>query len=117
MIYLIDGDISVLRAIELFIESTGMEYQSFENSEAFLAKVKPSEGDLILLDLSMPVNLACEQLKEFFRNDIKAPVLVVTVFDNDKFRKCCRQYGVKGIMRKPVDGEALIDLIKYSLPV
>jgi FixJ family two-component response regulator len=117
MIYLIDGDVSVLRAFELFIESAGMEYQSFENSETFLAKVKPSVSDLILLDLSMPVKLACEKLQKFFRNDVKAPVLVVTVFDNDKFRECCRQYGVKGIMRKPVDGEALIDLIKYSLPV
>ena len=33
MIYLIDGDLSVLRAFGLFIESAGMEYQSFEKTE------------------------------------------------------------------------------------
>jgi FixJ family two-component response regulator len=116
MIYLIDSNISVARAFELFLESAGMEYRSFKDTESFLAGVKPLAGDLILLDLSMPVTTACELLKKIFHYDLQAPVIVVTVVDDDHFRECCRQYGVKAIMRKPVDGEALIDLIKYSLP-
>lgn len=117
MIYLIDSDISVLRALELFLESAGMECQSYQNSDSFLAKIKPSASDLVVLDLSMSRIIACEHLKRFSQNDIQIPVIIVAIFDDDQFRDCCRQYGVKGIMRKPVDSEALIDLIKYSLPV
>jgi FixJ family two-component response regulator len=115
MIYLIDADISVLRALELFIESAGMEYRSFQSTTSFLTAVKPSPSDLILLDVSVPGLIACEVLKRFRRDVPSIPILVVTVFDDDQFRECCRQHGVISILRKPVDGEALIDLIKYSM--
>jgi CheY-like chemotaxis protein len=45
------------------------------------------------------------------------PVIVVTAFDEPHTREICTSYGVKAYLRKPVDGEALIDLIKYNLPV
>jgi FixJ family two-component response regulator len=115
MIYLIDADNSVLRALELFIESAGMECRSFQSTTSFLSAVKPSPSDLIVLDLSKPGLIACDLLKKF-RHDVQStPILVLTVFDDDHFRECCRQHGVISIMRKPVDGESLIDLIKYSI--
>jgi FixJ family two-component response regulator len=115
MIYLIDADISVLRALELFVESVGMECRSYQSTTSFLTAVKPSPSDLIVLDLSMPGLIACELLKNFRKDVQSIPILVLTVFDDDHIRECCRQNGVISIMRKPVDGEALIDLIKYSI--
>lgn len=117
MIYLIDRDLSVLRAFELILESAGMEYQSFQNTDSFLVNVKPTINDLVVLDLSKPGKTACEQLKKICQDDLQIPVIVVTVLEDNQFRECCKQYDVKAIMRKPVDGEALIDLIKYSLPL
>lgn len=117
MIYLIDADISVLRALELFIESAGMEYRSFQSTTAFLTAVKPLPNDLIVLDLSMPGLIACDLLKKFRKDVPSISILVVTVLDDIQLRECCRQHGVISIMRKPVDGEALIDLIKYSMIV
>jgi len=115
MIYLIDADVSMLRALELFIESAGMEYRSFQSTTSFLTEVKPLISDLIVVDFSVPGVIACELLKKFRLEVHSIPILVVTVFDDDQFRECCRQHGVISIMRKPVDGEALIDLIKYSI--
>ena len=115
MIYLIDADNSMLRALELFIESAGMEYRSFQSTTSFLTAVKPSLSDLIVLDVSVPGLIACEVLKKFRQDVQTVPILVVTVFDDDQFRECCRQNGVISIMRNPVDGEALIDRIKYSI--
>jgi FixJ family two-component response regulator len=115
MIYFIDGDISVLRAFELFLQSAGMEYRSFKNTDSFLLEVQPTVNDLVVMDLSMVGKVACEVLKKFYKDNNQIPVIVLTVTESDELRECCRQFGVKAIMRKPVDGEALIDLIKYSL--
>ncbi|MEI8048178.1 MAG: response regulator [Bacteroidota bacterium] len=116
MIYLIDDDVSVLRAFEIFLESAGMQYRSFTDSDALLSVLKPSDGDLVVMDLSKPDKVALEMLKKFCKNNTYIPVLVITVFEDDDLYEYCRQAGVKAILRKPVDGEVLIDLIKYNLP-
>jgi AmiR/NasT family two-component response regulator len=42
-------------------------------------------------------------------------VIVVTANDEPKNREYCRQFGVKAYLRKPVDAEALLDIINYSI--
>jgi FixJ family two-component response regulator len=116
MVYLIDDDISVMRAFELILESAGMQYRSFTDTDALLSVLKPSDGDLVLLDISKPGRIALALLKKFCKDYSQVPVLVITVFEDEEIYEYCRQAGVKAILRKPVDGEALIDLIKYNLP-
>jgi FixJ family two-component response regulator len=115
MIYLIDDDRSVRRGFEMFLKSAEMELVSFENAEDFLTAVKPAEKDILILDLHLPGMNGCDMLKKMSLEEIHIPVIVVTAFDDVPSRECCRQYGVKAYLRKPVDGEALSDMIKYIL--
>jgi FixJ family two-component response regulator len=115
MIYLIDDDLSVRRGFELFFKSADMEYKSLENANDFLLKFSPVQGDLIILDLSLPGISGCNLLKRFEDAGVNVPVIVVTSLDETLSREACRKYGVKAFLRKPVDGEALMDIIKYQL--
>ena len=115
MIYLIDDDESVRRGFELFLKSAGYNYKSMESGVDFLAQFKPDSGDLIILDLSLPGMNGCDILKKFEEACIHIPVIVVTSLDDPGSRELCRQYGVKAFLRKPVDGEALLDIINYNL--
>jgi FixJ family two-component response regulator len=116
MIYLIDDDKSVRRAFELFLKSAELEYKSFENANDFLAAIKPNLHDVLVLDLHLPGMSGTELLEKFNTESIYLPVIVATAFDDIASRQCCKEYGVKAYLRKPVDGEALVDLIKYNLP-
>jgi len=69
--------------------------------------------DTIVLDLNLPGIGGCDLLKKLDQDGIHFPVIVVTAFDDPQSRETCKQYGVKAYLRKPVDGEALIDMIKY----
>jgi FixJ family two-component response regulator len=115
MIYLVDDDMSVRRGFELFLKSEGMDYKSMEGAEDFLNMYKPASGDLLVLDFSLPGMNGCDLLKKLDSDSIYIPTIVVTAFDNAQSRECCRKYGVKAYLRKPVDGDALIDTIKYIL--
>lgn len=115
MIYVVDDDISVRRAFELFLESAELEYQSFESVSSFLSGANPTVNDLLVLDLCIPGMNGEDLLKKFNREGLVIPVIVVTAFDDPQSREYCKQYGVKAYMRKPVDGEALVDFIIYSL--
>jgi FixJ family two-component response regulator len=115
MIYLIDDDRSVLRGYELFLSSAKIEFKSFENPKDFLCHFISGSGDLLVLDLNLPEINGLDLLKRLEDDGISIPVIVVTAFDDWSSRKTCKEFGVKAFLRKPVDGETLVDIIKFSL--
>lgn len=99
----------------MFLKSTGMDIRSFENAEAYLSTVKPQPNDILILDLHLPGMNGCDLLNKLTEECISIPVIIVTAFDEPESREVCRQYGVKAFLRKPLDSEALLDIITYSL--
>ncbi len=116
MIYLIDDDISVRRGFDIFLKSALLELISFERAEDFLSMIKPKFNDLVILDMHLPGMSGSDLLQKLNHDGITVPVIVVTAFDDAKSRESCRKYGVKAYLRKPIDGEALLDIIKFNLP-
>jgi CheY-like chemotaxis protein len=55
----------------------------------------------------------CDLLRKFKEDGIYIPVIVVTAFDEPQSREACKQYEVIEFLRKPVDSEALLDIINY----
>jgi len=89
-----------------------MEYQSFESAGDFLSACKPGLQDVLILDLNLPGMSGCDLLENFEKEGLQVPVVIVTAFDDPASRERCKRYGVKAFLRKPVDGEALIDIIR-----
>jgi FixJ family two-component response regulator len=115
MIYLVDDDHSVSYGFGMFLESAGMETRAFESAEDFLRDARLQSGDILVLDMHLPGMSGCELLHKLFDAEIIIPVIVVTAFDEQQSREACKEYEVTAFLRKPVDGEALLDLITYSL--
>lgn len=114
MVYLIDDDKSVRRGFGIFLKSAGLAFQSFESADMFTSGVTPEITDTIILDLNLPGTSGCDFLKDFRTKNTETVVIVVTAFDEPQTRQLCSDYGVKAYLRKPVDGEVLIDLINYK---
>jgi two-component system, LuxR family, response regulator FixJ len=116
MIYFIDDDESVRRGFAMFLKSAGLDFISFENAEEFIAQYKPDSRDLLVLDMYLPGMSGCDLLKKFVTQNVHMPVIVITASDDPQNREYCREYGVKAYLRKPVDAEALLDLINFNIP-
>jgi FixJ family two-component response regulator len=114
MIYIIDDDKSVLKGFQYLLESAGFECKTHESAEEFLDFWKPDEKDLLILDMHMPGLCGCELFEYLLKKEIHLPVIVITAYDEQESRFCSKKYGALAYLRKPVDGEALIDLIKYA---
>lgn len=115
MIYIIDDDRYVRRSFSLLLKSAGFESVSFEGAEQFLNQTRFSAEDLLILDYHMPGMNGCDLLNYFKEKEIHYPVIIITAYDDQESRECAKNYGAIAYLRKPVDGEALIDLVKYSL--
>lgn len=117
MIYIIDDDQYVRRGFRLLLIAGGFESISCNSAEEFLEKYNPDNTDLVILDYHLPGMTACDLLEYFAKNSLYFPVIIITAFDDQHSRACAKKYGVVAYLRKPVDGEALIDIIKYALPI
>lgn len=115
MIFLIDDDSSVRKGYELFFKSADLECTSLENANDFFDLYTPGMGDILILDLNLPGMNGFDVLKKLDNDNIHIPVIVVTAFDGPQSRKICKESGVNVFLRKPVDGETLIDLIRYTI--
>jgi FixJ family two-component response regulator len=115
MIHIIDDDRYVRRGFDILFKSAGLDCVSYESAEAFL-KILPVEGhDIIILDMHMPGMNGLELLEYLAARKMFFPVIVITAYDEETSRECAKKYGALAYLRKPVDSEALIDLIKYSM--
>ena len=115
MIYIIEDDVSVRRSLEFFLESAGLEYESFGSAVSFLSVEKPVVSDLLILDLNLPEMSGLDLLGRFSDSKKAIPVIVVTARDDAFSVESCSRYGVKAYLQKPVDGKTLMEHILKNI--
>ena len=115
MVSIIDDDINVRMGFEILLKSAGYNSISFESAEAFLQQSLSGVNDLLLLDMHLPGMNGCEFLQLLKKTGIFIPVIIITAYDEPYSRQCAKDYGALAFLRKPVDSDALIDLIQYNL--
>jgi FixJ family two-component response regulator len=62
----------------------------------------------------MPGMNGCDLLEYFTEKKIRMNVIVVTAYDTPSARACAVKYGAIAFLRKPVDGNSLLDMVKYK---
>lgn len=113
MIYIVDDDQYVRDGFMLLLKSAGYCSTTFKSAVEFLNSFVPGEKDLLILDMNMPVMNGCALLKNLAEKEIKLPVIVITAYDDQVTRACAKEYGALEYFRKPVDSEAIIDVLKF----
>ena len=115
MIYIVDDDESVRAALLLLMRSADWEAQAFASVEEFLERVSLTRHDCIILDLRMQGMDGFDLLEKLSSGELAVPVIVVSAFDDRQSRERARSMGARAYFRKPVDDQALIDAIQWSL--
>lgn len=116
MIYLIDDDESVRKALQRLLRSAGLDVKAFSSAEEFLQSENVCEEKAcIILDIRMPGLTGFDLQEKLASKGIRIPVITVSAFDDAATRERARRLGATAFFRKPVDGEALIDAIRWAM--
>ena len=78
-----------------------------DNGEELLLSLKETEVDVIIMDLKMPVMDGVEATKEVRKKFNSAKVLVVTMYEDDKFIIHLMENGANGYLLKNADAEEI----------
>ena len=115
LVYVIDDDESMRRAIQLLLRSADFDVQAFCSAEEFLETASFGDGSCIILDMRMPGMTGLDLQKELASRKIRIPVVVVSAYDDRPTRDLARASGAVAFFRKPVDDQALIDAIEWAM--
>ena len=115
IVYIVDDDDSVRRALKRLIRSMGMEAQTFSSGADFLKSKFRDQRTCLVADVRMPGMSGLELHQKLIERGFKLPVIYITGFDTAQTRSQVRKSGAFGYFRKPVDDQALLDAIQLAL--
>ena len=115
LIYIVDDDESVRKALKMLFLSANMDVQSFEFATDFLKSNIREEQACLITDIKMKGLSGFDLQQKLNDKGVKIPVIFLTAFDSNESRKRAKLAGAAGYFRKPVDDQALLDTIKWAL--
>lgn len=93
-----------------------IEVSFAKNGEEAIAAIKEGLGDILFLDLNMPVMDGYQTLEEIKRLDLPTMVIVVSGDIQPEAHKRVKELGAVEFIKKPTSSEALIELLeKFGL--
>lgn len=111
----VEDEEGVRRGLERLLRTSGMVVRAFASGESFLASLGQETPDCALLDLHMPGTDGFEVLRHIELLGAPFPVLVITGHDNPETRERVAMCGVAAYLRKPLDGDELLEAIHTSI--
>ncbi|WP_024297530.1 response regulator transcription factor [Methylomicrobium lacus] len=111
VIAVIDDEESVCKGLERLLRSAGLTAKTFLSGADFLRFLETGRPDCVVLDLNMMPMNGFAVLEQLALNRTKLPVIVITGNDSEEAYELAMNNGIVAYLRKPVDGQVLLDAI------
>jgi FixJ family two-component response regulator len=115
IIYIVDDEVSMCRAMERLILSMGMDVKTFSSGPEFLESDYKEQNACLIADIKMPGMGGIELRRKLAAIGSSLPVIFITAFDTENMRDEAKKVGAAGFFQKPVDDQALLDSIQWVL--
>ena len=114
-IWLLDDDVSMLRALGRLMTSAGLIAEKFSDPIAFLARLKHARCRVALLDVWMPQMNGLEVQTRLRRDSPTTRIIFMTGRDDPSVRQTAVDAGSFAFLTKPFEDEALVQLVQKAM--
>lgn len=115
VVWLIDDDAAVLRALERLLQAEGLETRSFLDAAAFLAAHDPGLPGCAVIDLKLQATNGLDLQDELLQDNCRRPVIFLTGQGSITSAVQAMRAGAVDYLTKPVDGASLLAAIRKAL--
>lgn len=115
LVHIVDDDESVRKGLSRLMRAAGIESRAYGSPEGFLAEVRNEGHACILMDITMPRMNGLALAAQLKAQGLKWPVIAISARDDSETRQVAKDLGVRFYLRKPVDGQALVDAISWVM--
>lgn len=111
-IAVVDDDASVRNAISRFLKIANFRVDLYARSIDFLESLDRERPDCLILDLHMPTLTGIDVMEYLRASRIDFAIVIVSADDEPVMREACSNLGAVGFLRKPLDGDLLLQVIE-----
>ena len=111
-IAVIDDDLRVLESLINLLASCGYKAEGYCSAEEFLESGGLQKSSCVITDVEMRQMNGLGLLHYIKNSASPLPVVIITGKPSEKSESFYIEKGAVGFFRKPVDGDALVDLLK-----
>jgi FixJ family two-component response regulator len=115
VIAVVDDDEGFRSALQRFLRLCAFQVEAFASGEEFLRLSRLDAVGCVILDLAMPEMTGLEVQQQLAMRGLQIPIVFVTAHRDDELGQRAAAAGVLAILRKPVDHEELVRLVREAL--
>jgi len=115
VIAVVDDDQGFRDALHLFLRTFAFQVNVFASGQEFLRSSRLDAVGCVILDLAMPEMDGLEVQKQLAARSLQIPIVFVTAHRDDHLGQRASAAGALAVLRKPVDHEALVRLVREAL--
>lgn len=115
LVYVVDDNISICRALRLLIRSHGFNIETFTRAKQFLAYKHPSLPSCLVLDVNLPDINGIDLQEIMARKGIVIPIIFITGHGDIPMSVKTMKAGAVDFLPKPVTGKKLLKAIAQAI--
>jgi FixJ family two-component response regulator len=115
IVFVVDDDPSVRRAIKRLIGSAGLQVELFGSAPEFLCSKRPDAPSCLVLDISLPGISGLDFQRQLAEADIHIPIIFITGRGDIPMSVRAMKAGAVEFLTKPFRDEGLLDAIQVAL--
>lgn len=113
-VFIVDDDESVCRALKILLGTFDFEAETFNSAGSFFDAVSNEDLGCLLIDIHMPGMDGWAAQKRLVDSGSKRPVIFISAEKPELSIERAIKAGAVGFLKKPVDGQMLVDLINST---
>src|SRR6266404_8526427 len=111
IVFVVDDDSSVRRAIKRLIESEGLEVQLFGSAQEFLQSRRPDAPSCLVLDIKLPGISGLDFQRQLAEAGIRIPIIFITGHGDIPMTVKAMKSGAVEFLTKPFRDQDLVDAV------
>lgn len=115
IVYIVDDDASVRKSLMRLMVSEKLDARSFASANEFLDSGFRDQHACLIADVKMSNLTGLDLQQKIIARGFNLPVIFITGFDADEIREKVKRAGAIGYFSKPIDDQALLDIINWAL--
>jgi FixJ family two-component response regulator len=115
MVFVVDDDNSVRKALTRLIQSVGIKVESFASAEAFLLRQRYEGPCCLVLDIHMPGLSGLGLQEELTKSNLTLPIIFITGHGTVPMSVRAMKAGAIDFLEKPFEDQAFLDLVKHAI--
>jgi FixJ family two-component response regulator len=115
MVFVVDDDPSVRRAIKRLIESVGLQVELFGSAPEFLRRKRPDAPSCLVLDIRLPGISGLDFQRQLADANIHIPIIFITGHGDIPMSVRAMKGGAVEFLTKPFRDQDLLDAIQLAL--